>query len=152
MQIPVLTIQMHISVTNTGFDLFQNSQHVVANKGSDNINDTVCIASEQTPLVRQVYMKILLIFAWDAEAVIPQSLVHSSGRELPSPAIVEGEVTQMAKTLSKRALETTGTVVRETKSDFVNCHHEDGLCRANQINELEILRRDICDAHALSLA
>lgn len=91
-------------------------------------------------------------YAWDTQAIILQSLVFASSKDVPSPAHVEVEVRELAKALNNGASVTTEMVVRVTKFDVDHYRHQGMLLWVNKIKDLEVLLCDIDNAHVLSLA
>lgn len=90
--------------------------------------------------------------SWDTQEIIPQSPVHRSDKDVPSPADVEGGFTEMVAAPNDTTSETTSTAMRAAKFDIDHYRHQNLQFRVNQINNLEIPLRNIRDDHVLSLA
>lgn len=60
-------------------------------------------------------LRSIRYYAWDTQTMIPQSLVHSFGENVPLPTYVEGGVTEMATAYNVGTSETTDTALQVIK-------------------------------------
>lgn len=96
-------------------------------------------------------MRPLGYYGWKTQATVPQSPVHTSGKDVPLSADVNGEYTEMATWPNDGGSETTGTALRVSKFDVTHYRQEEMLFRVKQINDPENLLRDVGNSHVLSL-
>lgn len=85
-------------------------------------------------------------YAWDTQAMVPQSVVLPFVKDELLAADVEGEVAEMATSPNDGISETKGTAVQVTKFEVPHHCDEDLLPRVNQNNNPKISLRDTSDA------
>lgn len=88
----------------------------------------------------------------DTQKIIPQSLIHPHGKDVPPPANVESEFTESAAVLNDCISEITCTATWVTKFDAADYRQMNLLLRVNQINNPEVPLGDIFDARICLLA
>lgn len=88
-------------------------------------------------------------YGWEAHAIVSQSSVHLSDKNVPPSSNVDDEVTEMATALNSGTSETSSTAVRVTELSISNYHHEALLLKVNRIIDPEIPLRHINDVRVL---
>lgn len=90
-------------------------------------------------------------YAWDNQAKVSKTPIHSSDKDVASPPDVESEGTEIVTRPGDGTSETTDPSVRVIEFDVAHYLYYDMLPPINRRNYSEIQLRDISDTHLHSL-